>query len=109
MGSLRIVARSELSTSEVFFVERSSNVTTLGGLGSISAVGRACIIIFKLVRTFSCADFGVTGIACSLSVYVIVFIILIDVLVIKELVIFPLIIFELQIFSRIMFLVIKLS
>jgi hypothetical protein len=49
LGSLRIVTGSELSTSEVFFVERFSNVTTLGGLGSLTAVGRARIIIFKLV------------------------------------------------------------
>ena len=95
MGSLRIVPGSELSTSEVFFVERSSDVATLGGLGSISAVGGARIIIFKLVRTFGCADFRVTGIACALAVYVIVLIILVDVLVIKELVIFALVIFEL--------------
>jgi hypothetical protein len=82
LGSLRIVPGSELSASEVFFVERSSDVATLGGLGSISAVGRARIIIFKLVRTFGSADFGVTGIACALSVYVIVFIILVNVLVV---------------------------
>jgi hypothetical protein len=49
LGSLRIVTGSELSTSEVFFVERFSNVTTLCGLGSITAVGRARIVIFKLV------------------------------------------------------------
>jgi hypothetical protein len=95
LGSLRIVPSSELSTSEVFLVERSSNVTTLGRLGSLSAVGRARIIIFKLVRTFSCANFGVTGIACALSINVIVFFILVDVLVIKELVIFALVFFEL--------------
>jgi hypothetical protein len=95
LGSLLIVAGSELSTSEVFFVERSSDVATLGGLGSISAAGGARIIIFKLVRTFGCADFGVTGIACALAVYAIVLIILVNVLVIKELVIFALVIFEL--------------
>lgn len=71
-------------------------------MGSISAVGGACIVIFKLVRTFGCPDFGVTGIACALAVYVIVFIILVDVLVIKEFVVFALIIFELQTFARLM-------
>ena len=49
LGSFRIITGGELSTSEIFFVERSSNVATLGGLGSIAAVGRARIIIFKLV------------------------------------------------------------
>lgn len=49
LGSLRIVAASELSTSEIFLIERSSNVAALGGLGSITAVGGARIVIFKLV------------------------------------------------------------
>ena len=102
MGSLRIVPGSELSTSKVFFVERSPDVPTLGRLGSIPAVGGARIIIFKHVRTLGCADFGVTSIASALAVYVIIFIILVDILVIKEFVVFTLVVFELDAFARLM-------
>ena len=70
---IRIITSCQFCTAEVLFVEGAADRAALGRLSAVSPGCGAAPTIFEVVGSLGCAKFGVTGIACAITIDVIIF------------------------------------